>query len=82
VRADERIVVWTKWVPYGDDRPMRLEWRTPKGKRGKHEWTLHGGNVLTQIDMKSKTAMSPGVWWVSIWQGDTMLISGSFRVVD
>lgn len=79
-RPDDRVGIWTRWSPFGEDQSVRLEWRAPSGRSGSREFTLHAGDMLSQSELRSRSTLGTGTWRVSLWRGEALMRAGTFEV--
>ena len=76
----EDMVVATRWDPYRLNRVITYEWTAPSGRRTNAVFNVHSGWTTTWVYHDAELPMEEGRWQLSLFHGDTLLITSSFHV--
>ncbi len=78
----EKIVLWTRWVPFDKERPLRFEWIAPSGRRFVGQASLGDEVIRLVAPLQDPLPHEPGTWNVAVYDaaGSAPLATRSFRV--
>ena len=76
------VVVWTRWVPYTENRPVDYYWIAPGGEQiYANRFTLRKGWSVSRVPMPKGAILSPGRWKLKLKLDGKLAMSGEFNVI-
>lgn len=78
----EKIVLYTRWISYGSERPLRFEWIAPGGRRFVGQAALGDEIIRLVAPLQDPLPHEPGTWNVAVYEGagTAPLATRAFRV--
>ena len=80
MHPDQEFLIWNRWVPYASDKTIRYRVEAPDGRFNQYDFSVAADWDMTWLKPGLDLGKQPGVWSVSLWDGDQELISGRFLV--
>jgi len=74
------VVAYTKWVSYPADKIIRYEWQSPSGATISFPFTVKSEWSSTWVNLGAPVPIEQGRWQLTLWDGGTKLLTGSFAV--
>ena len=80
IHPQEKVVAFTKWVPYTADKTVRYEWISPSGESWSSPFTVKADWSSTWVYLKAQRPLQEGEWQVAIWEDEQALLRNTFVV--
>ncbi|MFT5482268.1 MAG: phosphoglycerol transferase MdoB-like AlkP superfamily enzyme [Halieaceae bacterium] len=76
------VLVWTRWVPYMEDRPVDYYWIAPGGEQiYANRFTLRKGWSVSRVPMPKDAILSSGSWTLRLKLDGELVMTGEFDVI-
>lgn len=80
IEPQQEVVARSEWVPYGEPKLIRYQWKSPSGRVRSIPVSLDPGMVVKKVQLHTGKKLEIGDWHLSLWDGNRQIFEVSFPV--